>query len=87
MRMQMFRPKRRVIVEGQEYFVEVRRSEPRHVDRFDTRCYALVELARGWRVTLPVPDYISESSHLWYRELIDLVYQARAIVGQRAAVA
>lgn len=85
--MQMFRAKRRVIVEGLEYFVEVRRSEPRHVDRFDTRCYALVELSRGWRVTLPVPDYISESSHLWYRELIDLVYQARAVVGQRAAVA
>jgi hypothetical protein len=85
--MQMFRAKRRVIVEGQEYYVEVRRSEPRHVDRFDTRCYALVELPRGWRVTLPVPDFISESTHLWYRELIDLVYQARAIVGQRAAVA
>ncbi|HEY0810272.1 MAG TPA: hypothetical protein VGD49_08930 [Longimicrobiales bacterium] len=85
--MQTFQFKRRVMVEGQEYYVDVRRSEPRHVDRFDTRCYVLVELPRGWRVTLPVPDYITESSHLWYREMIDLVYQAKALVGKRAAVA
>jgi hypothetical protein len=85
--MHHFRFKRRVIVEGQQYLIEVRRSEPRHVDRFETRWYAIVEMSGGWRATLPVPESISSTSHLWYRELIELVYQARALVNARSSSA
>ena len=82
--MQQFDFKRRVVLDDVDYFVEVRRSLPRQVDRFATDCYAIVELPREWRATVPVPDCVTTTGHLWYRELIDLVQRARVIVNRRA---
>jgi hypothetical protein len=81
--MQMIDFKRRVVVDDEEYFVEVRRSEARHVDRFATRCYAIIEMPNRWQATVPVPDCVRVTSHLWYRELIELVNHARRIVSRR----
>lgn len=75
--------KRRVVVNDTEYVVEVRRSAPRHVDRFASRCYAVVELPNQWQATLPVPDCVRMTSHLWYREMIELVMQAVKLVNRR----
>ena len=76
--------KRKVVVDDIEYVVEVRRSQPRHIDRFATRCYAMVELPHEWRATVPVPDCVRGTEHLWYRELIELVQFARMLVQRRA---
>jgi hypothetical protein len=84
--MQTFDFKRRVVVDEEEYFVEVKRSEYRHVERFATRCYAVIERPNQWLATVPVPDCVRVSSHLWYRELIELVLHARRIVSRRNAV-
>jgi hypothetical protein len=85
--LQAVEPRREVVVEGVEYFVEVRRSQPRHYDRFATRCYAIVELPESWQATVPVPDCVRAVEQLWYRELIELVDVARRLVSQRAPVA
>lgn len=85
--LQMMDDKRRIIVDEVEYLIEVRRSQPRHYDRFATRCYAIVELPDQWQATVPVPDCVRAITHLWYRELIELVYVARKLVSQRATVA
>lgn len=83
--MQRIELKRRINIEGFDYFIQVRRSEPRHIDRFATRCYAIVELPEHWQATVPVPDCIRDTGHLWYRELIELVHHALAIVQRRSA--
>jgi hypothetical protein len=75
--------KRRVVVNDTEYLVEVRRSAPRHYDRFNSRCYAVVELPDTWQATVPVPDCVRMTSHLWYREMIDLVQAALKLVNRR----
>ena len=85
--LQTAEPRRRVVVEGVEYFVEVRRSQPRHYERFATRSYALVELPRVWQATLPLPDSVRAVEQLWYRELIELVDAACRLVSQRAPAA
>lgn len=83
--MQRFDFKRRVVLDDVEFLVEVRRSQSRHLDRFATPCYALVELPGQWSATVPVPDCVSATGHLWYRELIDLVNRARILVNRRSA--
>ena len=85
--MQGFDFKRRVTMDGLEYLIEVRRSEPRHTERFETRCYAVVELPRQWQATVPVPDCVTVTAHLWYRELIELVQIARKLVTRRNTAA
>jgi hypothetical protein len=79
--------KRKVVVADREYVVEVRRSAPRHYDRFASRCYAVVELPGQWQATVPVPDCVRMASHLWYRELIELVHHARRLVARRTSAA
>ena len=79
--------KRKVVVADREYHVEVRRSAPRHVDRFATRCYAVVELPNQWQATVPVPDCVRMTSHLWYREMIELVHMALKVVHRRTQAA
>lgn len=81
--MQNFEIKRRVVVGNTEFLVEVRRSAPRHFDRFASRCYAVVELPNEWQATVPVPDCVRMTSHLWYREMIDLVHHAMRLVHRR----
>jgi hypothetical protein len=81
--MQSFEIKRKVVVGDKEYLVEVRRSAPRHFDRFASRCYAVVELPNHWQATVPVPDCVKMTSHLWYREMIELVVQALRLVHRR----
>jgi hypothetical protein len=83
--MQRFDFKRRVVLDDVEYFVEVRRSLPRHIERFATPCYALVELPDAWTATVPVPECVLAAGQLWYRELIELVQRARILVGRRTA--
>lgn len=85
--MQAIEFKRPVVVNGMEYLIEVRRSAPRHVDRFGGRCYGIVELPNQWQATVPVPDCVRMVSQLWYRELIDMVQQARKLVSQRTQAA
>lgn len=82
--MQTIEFKRPVHVNGREYLIEVRRSAPRHVDRFGSRCYGIVELPNEWQATVPVPDCVRMVSQLWYRELIDMVQQACKVVSLRA---
>ena len=82
--MQRFDFKRRVVIDDVHFFVEVRRSESRHLERFESACYAIVELPRQWKATVPVPDCVTATGHLWYRELLDLVQRARLIVNRRA---
>ncbi|HEY0674101.1 MAG TPA: hypothetical protein VGD27_17635 [Longimicrobiales bacterium] len=82
--MELGRVKRRVMVDDVEYVVEVRHSEARHFERFATRCYAMVELPNQWQATVPVPDSVRATSHLWYRELIELVQHARRVVRRRS---
>jgi hypothetical protein len=84
--MQMLDFKRRVVVDDEEYFIEVKRSETRHVERFATRCYAVIERPNHWLATVPVPDCVRVTTHLWYRELIELVQHARRVVSRRTAV-
>ncbi len=79
--------RRSIIVEDVEYFVEVRRSQPRHVDRFATRCYAIIERPDHWQATVPVPDCVQALKHLWYRELLELVQHALVIVSRRRVAA
>jgi hypothetical protein len=86
----MFQPaemRRSVVVEDVEYFVEVQRSLPRHYDRFATRCYAIVELPDQWQATVPVPDCVRSTEQLWYRELLELVQNARTVVSRRSNAA
>ncbi len=71
--------RRSVVVDGVEYFVEVQRSLPRHYDRFATRSYAIVELPDHWQATVAVPDCVHSTRQLWYRELIELVQNARTV--------
>jgi hypothetical protein len=85
--MQERNSRRSVVVEGNRYFIEVRRSEPRHIDRFATRCYAVVELDGQWQATVPVPESVRSTAHLWYRELIELVRLACQLVNRRSAAA
>jgi hypothetical protein len=77
--------RRRVAVDDKQYLVEVRRSQPRHIERFATRCYAIVELPGQWQATVPVPDSVRSTAHLWYRELLELVRLARELVNRRSA--
>jgi hypothetical protein len=78
---------RSVAVDGVTYYVSVKPSAARHVDRFGTRAYAVVEQQGGWQATVPVPDGVRSSAQLWYRELVQLVQQARLIVGRRTVAA
>ena len=79
--------RRRVVVDGAEYFVALQRSQSRHYQRFSARCYALVELPNRWQATVPIPDCVRSVEQLWYRELIELVDNARTLVGQRSDAA
>ena len=79
--------RRSVMVDGVEYFVEVKRSLPRHYDRFFTRSYAMVELPNRWQATVAVPDGVRSARQLWYRELLELVQTARLLVGRRSHAA
>jgi hypothetical protein len=81
--MQSFDLKRKVVFNETEYVIEVRRSAPRHVDRFSSRCYAIVELPNEWQATVPVPDCVRMTSQLWYREMIELVQHACKLVNRR----
>ncbi len=83
--MQLFEQTRKVLVDEVEYLIQVRRSGPRHFDRFGTNCYAVVERPGQWQATVPVPNCVRETSQLWYRELIELVQHARRLVHQRAS--
>ena len=82
--MQRFDFKRRVVLDDVDYFVEVRASQSRHVDRFGSEYYAVVVLPGNWTATIPVPDCVSLTGHLWYRELIELVMRAKLLVNRRA---
>lgn len=77
--------RRSLVVDDIEYIIEVRRSQPRHFDRFATRCYAVVELPDRWQATVPLPDCVRTITQLWYRELIELVHAAQRLVSQRAS--
>ena len=79
--------RRSVVVDDVEYFIEVQRSQPRHYDRFATRCYAIVELPDRWQATVPVSDSVRSTEQLWYRELIELVHHARTLVSGRSNAA
>ena len=79
--------RRSVVVDGIQYLVAVKSSGARHLDRFGTRCYGLVELPGAWQATVPVPESIHSSTQLWYRELLELVQLARNIVSRRSAAA
>ena len=85
--MQEFDLRRSVLVEGVEYLVDVKPSGARHLDRFGTRGYAVVELPGHWQATVPVPDCVRNTAQLWYRELIELVQHALVIVSHRSAAA
>ena len=85
--MQQADTRRHVVVDEIEYFVEVRPSRPRHLQRFGTRTYAIVERPGEWQATVPLPDSVRSTAHLWYRELLELVQHARAVVGRRSAAA
>lgn len=79
--------RRSVLVDEVEYFVAVRPCEARHVERFATHCYAIVERRGFWQATVPVPGCIHAVTQLWYRELIDLVHSACRLVSRRAPAA
>ena len=85
--LQMADTRRFVIVDDVQYVIEVRSSQPRHYDRFATRCYAIVELPDQWQATVPVPGCVRTIAQLWYRELIELVHAAQQLVSQRASAA
>lgn len=85
--MQAVAVRRSVLVDDLEFLVEVRPSGARHIDRFATRFYAVVELPGEWQATVPVPGCVRSTAHLWYRELLELVQSARLLVGRRSAAA
>lgn len=79
--------RRSVVVDQITYYVSVKPSAGRRVDRFGGRSYAVVEQPGGWQATVPVPEGVRSSTQLWYRELIELVKHACLIVGRRSAAA
>ena len=77
--------KRCVLSDGHEYLVEVRPATPAQTDRLGTGWYALIELPGTWQAVVPAPEGIKSAADLWYRELVDLVDQARRFVSMRRA--
>jgi hypothetical protein len=72
-----------VEVDGVEYQVDVLPSTPLHRERLASRSYVQVELPGRWRAVLTCPLGIRDTSQLWYRELIELVKEAIAVVAKR----